>query len=591
MNSPVQKIKERMSIEDVVSSYIKLESAGVNLRARCPFHNEKTPSFFVSPARGSYYCFGCSAGGDIFTFVEEFEGLDFRGALKLLAEKAGVSLQGYEANANSAEAGEKERLYKVMEESTKYFENNLATNDEVKAYISSRGLNEQSIKDFRIGFAKLDWRLLHTYLSAKGFTDVEMEKAGLVKKTDKGFYDRFRGRIMFPISDSSGRVIAFSGRIFEKGLTEEELSKSAKYLNSPETPIFNKSSVLFGIDKAKESIRKNNFSILVEGQMDLILSHQAGFKNTVASSGTALSDSTTSKGNVISNLGLIRRLSNNIVLAFDADKAGLNASNRAGKIALSFGMDVKVASMPEGVDPADLISKNGAPAWKEAIRNSKHLIEFFLDKACKSAGEDERKMGREIKEKVLPYVASLESAIEKMHFLKLISDKSAIPIGALETDLKKIEQDMRSEYKEVEEIVKEESKIFKKDYIERKLLGIILWQKSISSPTIDVDLILKELADIFNKKESEVLLGKTENAPDLIFEAEVFYGGDADLKKDVRELLENLKLESLKEELGKKMRELKIAEGSKDVARSTQILKECQVINEKIQNIKSKNVK
>ncbi len=591
MNSPVQKIKERMSIEDVVSSYIKLESAGVNLRARCPFHNEKTPSFFVSPARGSYYCFGCSAGGDIFTFVEEFEGLDFRGALKLLAEKAGVSLQGYEASANSAEAGEKERLYKVMEESTKYFENNLVANDEVKNYITSRGLTEQSVKDFRIGFAKLDWRLLCTHLSAKGFTDIEMEKAGLVKKTDKGFYDRFRGRIMFPISDSSGRVIAFSGRIFEKGLSAEELSKSAKYLNSPETPIFNKSSVLFGIDKAKESIRKNNFSILVEGQMDLILSHQAGFKNTVASSGTALSDATISKGNVVSNLGLIRRLSNNIVLAFDADKAGLNASNRAGKIALSLGMDVKVASMPEGVDPADLISKNGVPAWKEAIRNSKHLIEFFLDRACKIAGEDERKMGREIKEKVLPYVASLESAIEKMHFLKLISDKSSIPTGALETDLKKIEQDMRSEYKEVEEIIKEESKVFKKDYIERKLLGIILWQKSISSPTVDVDLILKELADIFNKKESEVLLGKTENAPDLIFEAEVFYGGDADLKKDVRELLENLKLESLKEELSKKMRELKVAEGSKDVARSTQILKDCQVINEKIQNIKSKNPK
>lgn len=598
MNSPVQKIKERMSIEDVVSSYIKLERAGVNLRARCPFHNEKTPSFFVSPSRGSYYCFGCSAGGDIFTFVEEFEGLDFRGALKLLAEKAGVSLIGYDSSADGVQAGEKERLYKVMEESTKYFEKNLVENEEVKNYIASRGLNEQSVKDFRIGFAKLDWRLLHTYLASQGFTDMEMEKAGLVKKTEKatptggqGFYDRFRGRIMFPISDSSGRVIAFSGRIFEKGLSEEELSKSAKYLNSPETPIFNKSSVLFGIDKAKDSIRKNNFSILVEGQMDLILSHQAGFKNTVASSGTALSDSTTSKGNVISNLGLIRRLSNNIVLAFDADKAGLNASNRAGKIALSFGMDVKVASMPEGVDPADLISKNGVDTWREAIRTSKHLIEFLLEKVIKSAGGDERKIGREVKEKVLPYVASLESSIEKMHFVKLISDKSSISVGALEADLKKIEQEAKVEEKEVAETIQEESKIFRKDYIERKLVGIILWQKTLPEPTIDLPTMLRELGEIFNTKESDVLLGKTENAPDLIFEAEVFYGGDTDLKKDVNELLENLKREYLKEELARKMRELRLAEESKDFTKSSQILKECQIINEKIQNIKSRNTK
>ena len=419
MNSPVQQIKERLSIEEVVSSYIKLDRAGANLKAKCPFHNEKTPSFFVSPERGSYYCFGCGAKGDIFTFIEEFEGLDFKGALKILAERAGVLLVSY----SKEKEGEKEKLYKIMEESTKFFQKNLVENKEVLDYLKKRGLKDETIKEFRIGFVKLDWHILLFYLQEKGFSDTEIEKAGLIKKpislnldgTEKStssgeqkFYDRFRGRIMFPISDSSGRIIAFSDRLFvddgksvptPKGIGTPTLSKvivGAKYLNSPDTPIFSKSAVLYGLDKAKKSIRKNNFSILVEGQMDLILSHQAGFKNTIATSGTALSDSTISKENVVSNLGLLRRLSSNIVLAFDADRAGFNASARAAKIALSFGMDVKVVSIPEGVDPADLILKEGTDAWRKAIRSSKHIIEFFLERILKNYKEDTRKAGREI---------------------------------------------------------------------------------------------------------------------------------------------------------------------------------------------------
>src|SRR6185369_16545446 len=265
MNSPVDKIKERLGIEEVVSSYIKLDRAGNNLKARCPFHNEKTPSFFISPDRGSYYCFGCGASGDIFTFVEEFEGLDFKGALKLLADRAGVPLEAFTPERKEAES-EKERLYRAMEEATKYFEDNLRNNSkeskEVLEYLTSRGVNEKSIKDFRVGFAILDWRKLYDHLRSKGFADADIERAGLAKKPEdksKAMYDRFRGRIMFPITDSSGRVVAFSGRIFVDD------GKSAKYLNSPETPIFSKHAVLFGIDKAKESIRKNNFSILVEG--------------------------------------------------------------------------------------------------------------------------------------------------------------------------------------------------------------------------------------------------------------------------------------------------------------------------------------
>ncbi len=595
MNSPVQKIKERLSIEDVVSSYIKLEKAGSNLKANCPFHNEKTPSFFISPDRGSYYCFGCGAKGDIFTFVEEFEGLDFKGALKMLAQKAGVILEQY----NKEEESEKERLYRAMEEAAKFFSENLIKNQKVLEYLKSRGLTDNSIKEFNVGFAKDDWRELYNYLKSKKFSDKEIELAGLAKKPastrtslggpddkNKAMYDRFRGRIMFPISDSSGRIIAFSGRLFLDD------GKSAKYLNSPDTPIFSKSSVLYGLDKAKESIRKNNFSILVEGQFDLVLSHQAGFKNTVATSGTALSDSTVSKENLVSNLGLIRRLSGNIVLAFDADKAGINAATRASKIALSLDMDVKVAKMPEGIDPADLILKEGVDAWRDSIKNSKHIIEFLLDRIMNDKTKnDPRYIGREIKERILPYIDSINSAIEKAHFLKLISDKTQISEVALKEDLKKVEQESKFEKKEIEEAKKEELKIFRKDYIERRLLGIIFWQKTLKEQMLDAENLLSEIASVLKIKENE-LLGKVEkNKEDLIFEAEVFYANNEDLKKDVFELLNNLKEEYLKEELANKIQELNITETKKENEKSSKILKEISEIKNKIEDLKNGRIK
>ncbi|MBP9839838.1 MAG: DNA primase [Candidatus Pacebacteria bacterium] len=582
MISPVTTIKERLGIVEVVSSYIKVEKAGVNFKARCPFHNEKTPSFFISPERGSYYCFGCSAKGDIFTFVEEFEGLDFKGALKMLAFKAGVELKEFQEGDKS----EKEKLYQVMEEATNYFINNLEKQEEIKKYLIDRGLNAKTISDFKVGFSLLEWRELYSYLEKKGFNKEIMEKAGLIKRSDKpgprgeiSFYDRFRGRIMFPIADSSGRIIAFSGRIFQDD------GKSAKYLNSPDTPIFSKSSVLYGLDKAKESIRKNNFSILVEGQMDLLLSHQAGFRNTIASSGTALSDSTLSKENIVSNLGLVRRLSENIVLAYDGDRAGFKAAERGAKIALSLGMDVKVANLKEGMDPADLISKNGPDAWKEAVRESKHIIEFMLNKVT-SGTDDTRKIGKEVKDRVLPYVEAIDSSIEKAHFLKKISEETNIPIEALKEDLQKVEKELRYEQKEIAQAIASPAKVFRKDYIHRRILGILFWQEGLEKPTIDIQKIeqqLKELPGIYLEERSD--------KEDLIFEAEVFYKDDLNLERELDELIKNLKEESLKEELSKKMSELKNIENSKDYTKSSSILEEISILNSKLEEIKNGRLK
>ena len=236
-NSSVEKIKERLSIVDVVSSYIKLDKAGGNFKAVCPFHNEKSPSFFVSPSRGSYYCFGCGAKGDIFTFVEQFEGLDFKGALQVLATRAGVELEQYRAGEAKEERSQKDRLYELMEHACRFYEAEFKKDSEAQEYVKGRGLTEETIKAFRVGFAPKEWRLVTAELRSKGFTDAEIMLAGLAKHPDENpggeLYDRFRDRVMFPISDTGGRIIAFSGRILH-----DDGSAMGTYINSPETPIF-----------------------------------------------------------------------------------------------------------------------------------------------------------------------------------------------------------------------------------------------------------------------------------------------------------------------------------------------------------------
>ncbi|TXI09722.1 MAG: DNA primase, partial [Polynucleobacter sp.] len=378
MFSPVDQIKERLNIVDVVSTYVALAPAGKNYKGKSPFKQERTPSFYVSPDKGLYHCFSTGKGGDMFTFIQEMEGLDFKGALKVLADKAGVSLK----NWNPKEKEEKDRLYEAMEEATKIFEDFLSRSTEVKDYIRNRGIEENTIKEFRIGYVPDGWRNLYDTLKSK-FSDTELSLVGLIKKTEKGVYDTFRDRIMFPICDSSGRVIAFSGRIFKDD------GKSGKYVNSPDTPLFNKSDVLFAIDKAKNYIRKYNFTTIVEGQFDVISLHQAGFRNTVAVSGTAQAESTIGKDKQVNNLGIIKRLSNNVVLAFDADSAGVSAAKRSAHIGMSLGMDVKIVDIVGGKDPADFLKDFGKDAWSKILKEAQHIILFYVKK-IKERAKDER---------------------------------------------------------------------------------------------------------------------------------------------------------------------------------------------------------
>lgn len=606
----IEKIKERLGIEEVISSYIKLDRAGKNFKGKCPFHNEKTPSFFVSPDRGGYYCFGCGAKGDIFNFVEQFEGLDFMGSLKLLAERAGVTLEF--DNVNSESKTEKEKLLSIMECATTFFENNLENSKDAQEYVLKRGITKDTAKKFRLGYIPNDWRLLYTYLKQKkgingeamNFTDTDIEKAGLIKKPDevgKGYYDRFRGRIMFPISDSSGRVIAFSGRI----LVDD--GKSAKYLNSPDTILFNKSTVLYGIDKAKQDIRIKNYSILVEGQMDLVLSHQAGIKNTVAVSGTALTENLFSKENVVNNLGVVKRLSNNIILAFDSDNAGRKAAMRSANIAMSLGMDVKIADLPEGKDPADLVLSN-PEEWKNVLRNSKHVVEFQLDTVLKQ-NLDPRKLPKALLDNVFPFIAPITGAMEKAHYIKLIKEKTGLSEESIKEDLIKTESLLAGTFvpeKNTESIKQDYSKSFdiRLNSIARKLLGLFLFieknSDKINISNLDIKENRKQVLNIAGGKYVSLITDIESYKDELILESEVIYGssmGDevsSELKKrlieDLNELMLNFEEDIVRQEFSLAMSELSKAERNKDATIANDLIKRCQVLSIRLSELSRKRM-
>lgn len=403
MSTAVEQIKERLTIEEVVGEYVELHRAGKSYKGKSPFANERTPSFYVSPDRGMYYCFSTNQGGDIFSFIQTIEGVDFKGALKILAEKAGVELVKEDPKKRSA----RERQYALIEEAAQFFFQKGQATPHVVEYLGVRGAKTDTVHGWRIGFAPDAWRDLRTHLTEKGYTDAEMLAAGLIKKPEGGKepYDVFRNRVMFPISDPSGRVIAFSGR------TLSDDPKQPKYVNSPETELFKKSEIMYGYDKAKQGIRQFDFSLIVEGQFDVVLSHQAGYTNTVAVSGTAFTEH---------HIALLQRLSNRAVLAFDSDKAGVAAAKKAAAPMLAKGMDVKVAAIEGGKDPADIV-RDDPKALKRMVGGSMHVVSWL----CASLQEnvrDERAFKLAVRDEVLPLLVSIPDAIDREHFEQEVAD-------------------------------------------------------------------------------------------------------------------------------------------------------------------------
>lgn len=569
----------------MISSYLKIEKAGGNYKAKCPFHNEKTASFFISPDRGTYYCFGCGAKGDIFTFVEQFEGIEFIQALPMLALKAGVEIVPEKKGARDAR-NEKEKLFSLLEEATNFFQLNLKKDggvgsEKILPYLEERGLTKKTIEDWRIGYAENEWRSLYSHLKKNGGDEKSMVSVGLIKKNDKPtgepFYDTFRGRIMFPLSDQTGKVVAFSGRI-SAGADD---GKSPKYLNSPETPLFVKSDFLYGLNRAKMAIRKQDYAIVVEGQFDLIMSHQAGFINTVASSGTALTER---------HLRRIQNLSNRIMFAFDGDSAGFNASERSAHLALSIGMEVKVANIPRGEDPASLVKKD-PKAWSHVISKSKHIIDFYTDSLVES-GIDARNIGKKVKEKVLPFVMLLNSSIERSHFVKNISEKTKIKEEAIWDDLKTMPKPtggIQASTQGYSAYSASSAPPQNRYSVPRSILGIIFWQEHVKSPVVSVSELKKRFEENLGKERVAVL--EKEFEPDkekLVFETEQYYNESEKLPSLIEELFLRLEEDKLKEELTTTITALKKAEEAKNIAEIEVHLKHCQELSAKLADLKKR---
>ena len=576
MSSNVDQIKSRLNITDLVGSYIKIYKAGSNFKAACPFHNEKTPSFFISPIRESWHCFGCNRGGDIFSFVMEIEGVDFLEALKILALRAGVELK----NENPQNKNEKDRLLKIIENSVLFYQSELSRNSGAYSYLKERGLNDDSIKNFRLGFAKKEWRSLYDLLKSKSFSDTEIEKAGMIIKSPKGFYDRFRSRIMFPISNQAGQPVGFSGRIFG-----DESQAMGKYINGPQTLLYDKSRILYGFDKAKNAIRQTNSCVLVEGQMDLLMSQQTAVANAVAVSGTALSEE---------HLKIIKRLADNIILSFDADEAGLDASERAVGMALELGFDVKIAAIKDGAkDPADLIKKN-PELWEESVLGAKPFITFYLETII-SKSEDIKEIRKKVEKKIIPLLAKIKNEIERSHFVLETAKAARLSEEPIWLELKKFLKNNTAKNTRTGNIpadseisAENQKKNIKnrRQSIEERLLGIILWQKKKKDGILkkDIDEIAQKCSEIFSK-EAKILLETKEDELDentkktfnkLIFETELSYGNSEALDKEIKILLSELEKGNLKErleELSDKIRQFETAGDQENLASS---LKEFQ---------------
>lgn len=576
MASPTEQIKERLGIVDVVGSYIDLERTGTNYRARCPFHSERTPSFFISPARNTYYCFGCGARGDIFSFVQQFEGLDFRGALEVLARRAGVEVRQEDPKQRDA----RERLFSLIEHATQFFQRTLADTEAAQTYLVERGVSEQSMHAWRLGYAPNAWRTLLEHLTGLGYTQEEVLQTGLAREKNGRVYDTFRGRIMFPIADTAGRIVAFSGRHFQE-TPSQNTDEPPKYVNSPETELFHKSHILYGFDRAKHTIRKHGFAIVVEGQLDIILAHQAGYTNTVALSGTALTNE---------QLTNVQRLAPNLVIAFDYDEAGIAAAGKSAQRALALGMEAKVAELPEDKDPADIIREDGRDGWRRVIREAKHVVRFYLDVLERDAeGQDMRAFRLQVSRHVLPYVAAIQNKVDQEHFVHEIAGRLGISEEAIREELSHIpavpEQpaDVTGHTEPVSAAEEDTGQhaLLRRHMLERRLVGALWWQAQAQTPMYTPEHLRERMAEVVGTEELRELEERlTGEAEELVFEAERAYAESSEraFTEDVEELLRALSSEVLKAAYAETMRELRQAEARGDTERSAELLERCQYL-------------
>lgn len=453
-----EELRNQADILKIVGDYVSLKKKGNNYWACCPFHNEKTPSFSVNPSKGLFKCFGCGKGGDAITFVMEIEGAPFPEAVKTVAEKCGIAVPVVADDQRDYEERDRQRadLLQLNAWATEFFEQNLTETAEGRrglAYLEGRGITEATQKQFRLGYAPNSWDAMSSFLRSRGASTTQIERSGLVTlKEAGGFYDRFRGRLMFPICDTQGRPVAFGGRIIGEG--------EPKYLNSPETSVYTKGQHLFGLGYSRDSIRNKDFAILVEGYLDFLIPFQEGVRNLVASLGTALTEN---------QVRLLGRYTRKIVVNFDPDSAGVAATKRSLELLLGEGFKVNVLTLPDNLDPDEFIRARGADGYLRLLKNSQPFLDYIVEQAV-GANDQKSPSGKvETINSILPYLKLVKDRIERSEQFDRIADR-------LKIDSKLIRQEFKKAADTRQEKVSERAVIASVAVkpAERKLLEILL---------------------------------------------------------------------------------------------------------------------
>lgn len=425
MNTAPEEVKSKLDIVEIVGEYLQLtKGGGQSMKGLCPFHTEKTPSFYVHRDRQFFHCFGCGESGDLFTFYQKIENLEFPDALRELAERAGVELPSYDPKAKS-ERGE---LLAVLEDAARFFEACLKheIGERARNYLKERGLKDVTVGEFRVGYAPGSWEALVTALGKKGHTMKRIVEAGMAIESERGRkpYDRFRDRVMIPITDEKGHVIGFTGRIMPDN---PEADRTGKYINTPETPVYKKRKVVFALDKARDHIKAADFAVLVEGQMDVISSHEAGVKNVVAVSGTALTED---------QIDLIKRFSKRLALAFDADVAGQNAMAKSLPHAWGVGMQVLVVTLPDGFKDPDEVIRADATKWEDAITHAEDMVAYSVDRALASVEANDPFSKKKAISELKPIFALLRDDVLHAHWVHTVAERLGLPDEAVRKDLR-----------------------------------------------------------------------------------------------------------------------------------------------------------
>jgi len=534
-----QLIKDKIDIVDFLRQYVELKPAGKNFKARCPFHKEKTPSFMISPERQSWHCFGsCNEGGDIIKFLMKYENIEFYDALKILAEKAGVDIK---TSANR-DFRSHNSLYAIMEAAKNFYKSNLEKATAVQKYLAERGLKEETIKEFEIGFAPELSDGVTRHLLKSGFAIADIEKAGLSVKTERGTYwDRFRGRVMFPIYNHFGKVVAFTGRI----LPDNDNPNVGKYVNSPETPIFQKSKILYGLHKTKGDIRDTKSAVLVEGQMDLLMMWQDGVKNVVATSGTALTPD---------HLTVLKRLADELVLSFDSDEAGQIAAERAIDFANAHDFSVKLLTIDdkELKDPAD-VAKRKPGLLAELVGQAKVAMDYYFHKYVRHDAGDMKSKKQKIRT-VLSKIKNLPSPIDRNHWLKELAAIVKIEERILMEEMEMLSETVKSPVQDTPRLDTENKKMTRREVVAQRLLGIMFHLKSdLKLLEAHLQYLPDEHAEIYKgllqedgtKIQND--LKELMSAISLRFSFENQHIEADALKKEMENLLRELKVEYLKD--------------------------------------------